>query len=616
INKRPLSPTGSKIRHQVSSLLPSNLSKSEKKNLSYVFTRFVLNDTPHDTKWPIVPLGLDNLSAALFTIHMIARLTEKSISWLYPVWLSKTNKLKLEKLQLILQSIDSPSDTKLDEIMNECKELLEDHLVEDILSGQDPLSDKIDGWRGSLPASLQHLEETNRALNRVKKKLTTGLKKADPDIIEIFNRFVEKGLVISKGEYPRSVTKLIELEEEKRNLESRQYDLQATTQKIISEIKEEQASLKEAIQNTTRWNVQALRPDGPTASEHELFLDAFRRNVNILSYRPLVQVCEYLAQSEKPGKPVASEIEQLLSFKRRMAHYALQRLGFVLCEHYFPSLPNLGLRYRFIFTEKQKPGVVSDGLVERLVLGDSEYSGCMIHIEPVDSKGPDSSILPSKHHQMLLNSEILSMRLDLFEGESGKWALEPWKSAAKDRRPTWLYRATEYPASETSLLTQRQLDILGPLCSFRGLRPLRNWMFNQLGYPTITSRRQLKTLLEQKTLRLLYHPALEYCGLPIGMMVVSEFNNAKALNSYIDWMTTRLPYTRIFTDRLTNMAAFIRLPIGSLGVVPGVIRERLASSKSKMWFTSRLLSYRTFLMTVFHRIRGAAVDLWLDPWTH
>ena len=568
----PLIPLGDTIRDQVSSLFPANMSSLEVKLLTHVFSRFVLEDTPTDTDWPLVPEGLDSVSAALFTINIVSRLAGRGNPWLLPLWSMKVKEFRLQGLQKIYESLLSERDVEdvVDDIeltkkaINEI--LIQNPSIERSVAPQDPLSDIIDKWWRTL------------------------LKVRDS---------------------PRS-------------------ESDATRQKIADEVLEEISQRKEETETITQWNIHALRPDGPSASDHEEILKMFRENINILDYEPLVKICEYLSNCERAGRPSASEIEQVVGSKRRMSHYTLQRLGLILTERYLPTLSKIGLRYRFVLTEKQKLGITREGLVERMILSEerpeghsnerADYSGCTVHLEPEASRGPAVDMFPPNTIQMTVDSEIVSMRMDLYNQKNQTWNLEPWKPASRSpgRPKAWLYRETEHGKGPPVKLTDRQIDLIGPLLAFRGLRGARMWMMERMGFVPRTARRYIRSMLDEKLLRLLYTPALEYCGLPEGMIVIAKFKEHRPRESFIDWMTSRIPFTRIFSDKSTNLVAYLRLPAHRTDDVGGVIRGKLSGGKKKDWtttqsITARLKSYKTYQMTAFQRILKHGEIL--DPWT-
>jgi hypothetical protein len=566
---RPLIPYGSKIQLQVSSLFPANLNKSEKDTLSYVFSRFVLEDTPKDIDWPLVPEGLDSLSAALFTINIVSHLIGGETPWLLPLWSMKVEEFRLEGLEKIYDSLlsDAEVDTVIDD-MESTKVSIKKILIQNpsiTLAPQDPLSDIIDIWMRKLSGDK---ERSRRVIDETRQKMATQ---------------VMEEIKIRKG------AGMVSLEEA---------DLQRMT--------------------LTQWNIHALRPDGPSAIAHEPMLKMFRGNINVLEYEPLVKICEYLSDCERAGRPSASEIEKVTGTKRRMSHYTLQRMGTILTERYIPTVTKMGLKYRFIFTENQKTGVTSDGLIERMVLSESTHEGCTVHMEPEWSEGPSESIPPNTL-QLTVDSELVSLRMDLYDSKNNTWKLEPWKPASRNpgRTPSWLLRETQYDKEPTTRLTDRQIDLLGPLLAFRGLRSSRRWLTDRMGFVPRTARRYLQGMLDKKILRLLYTPTLEYCGLPEGMLVVSKFKERRSRESFIDWMTSRIPFVRAFTDRSTNLVAYIRLPPYKTDVVGGVIREKLSGGNKKDRITThsgtaRLRSYKTYQMTALQRL--SQEHGMIDPW--
>ena len=568
---RPLIPLGSTVRSQVKSLFPKNLNSSEAGTLSYVFSRFVLEDTPNDIDWLLVPAGLDSLSAALFTINNVSTLIGGENPWLLPLWSMKVEELRLEALQIIHDSLlsDNEVDTII-EVMETTKDsikgiLIQNPAIDKALAPQDPLSDKVDKW----------LRTLNEALDSPKKITDETRQKIAAEVME------EIGSRKGAGS--------VSLEET---------DLQRMT--------------------LTQWNIHALRPDGPSASRHESMLKMFRGNLNLLDYTPLVKVCEYLSDCEITGRPTASEIERIVGTRRRMSHYTLQRMESVLNEKFIPSVARLGFQYRFIFTEKQRPIVVSDGLVERMILTESSHEGCSVHLEPEKSQGP-SDALPPNSIQMTVDSEIISMRMDLYDKRNKTWNIEPWKPASRSpgRTKSWLLRETKYDKSPITNLTKRQIDLIGPTLTFSGLRSSRMWLMQRIGFKPRTVRRYLRSMLDEKILRMLYTPALEYCGLPEGMLVVGEFKERRSRESFIDWMTSQIPYVHVFTDRSTKMVASIRLPAYKTDVVGGVIREKLSRGSKKdrittQSLTARLKSYKTYQMTVLQRLTQD--EGLIDPW--
>jgi hypothetical protein len=559
----PMKPFGSTLRKQVSSLFPSNLNSMEKDIFSYAFARFVLDDVPSDLEWPLVPEGLDSLSAALFTLHYVSRLIGEETAWLVPLWTIKVEERRVDCLHKIHDLLISDCDIEyaIDEIQ-EIKTSLKEMLIQDKTIGtgivqQDPLADEIiAGWLKTLS---DNRESTRHVISETRHQIASKVLK--------------------------------EIEVRKKP------DLQPVS--------------------LTQWNVHALRPDGPTAIAHEQMLKTFRGNINILESKPLVKMCQYLSNVEVANRPTAADVEKVTGTKRRMSHYILQRLGLVLTERYIPTMSMLGLKYRFIFTKKQRQNVVTKSLLQRLVLSESNFEGCTVHIEPQGSLGP-SEDLPKSSTQLTASSELISLRMDLLNADTQKWNEPNWDedTATRRRSKGWLKRETQQKSRQTHL-TNREVDLLGPLLAFQGLKGSRMWMFSQLGFTPQTTRRYLRRMLQIKVLRLLYTPALEYCGMPEGMIIGAKFRNKQLRGYFLDWIITRIPYVHSFTNGETDLVALIRLPQFKTDLVGAKIRTVLTQGSKKdritsEAFTARLRYYKSYMMTAFQRIYKD--NEFLNPW--
>ncbi len=111
--------------------------------------------------------------------------------------------------------------------------------------------------------------------------------------------------------------------------------------------------------------------------------------INILRYDTIRNMCINFAHLEEPGHPTLADLNEVSDLTGRTAYYEMQRLDPLFNECYIPTLRKIGLRYRYIFTPRQRPGIFSDGLIERMILIEQDIRGCTIHIEPNWSRGPD-----------------------------------------------------------------------------------------------------------------------------------------------------------------------------------------------------------------------------------
>ncbi|MFW9767658.1 MAG: hypothetical protein ACFFF9_15850 [Candidatus Thorarchaeota archaeon] len=593
VNKNDLSPTGNNLRQEVESLLPGNLTDLEASSLSYVLSRIAFDEIPAAFRWPVIPEGMDSLAAAMYTVNIIAQQTGNTVRWLLPVWTLKTNEYKLNQLKEVSNVLVSGDDDDIEEAMMTAKMNIEEFLGKDSFSGQDSLSVKLDSWRDT----IENHKKSEDNLWESRKQFSQARKDGDGD--------------------PKVIS---DYEDEVQRLE-KEVDKQSAKMKLNRlALEHEIQTLRTQNQLFTEWNIYSLHPAGPTSYKHEYLLKNIRHEVNIMGYTPLIKLCGFLRTSEQPGRPSASDLVKEVGLKQRMANYTLVRLGYLLSEHYLISPAALGLRYRYILTETQKPAVKSEGLIERLTMQMNDiYSGCTVHLEPISSDGPADDILPYRSLQLTVDSEILSMRLNLFDDREGLWDMtsayetNPLKATTIKENSKWLYRTTNLLVQETPHLSPMELDLLGILHVFSGLRNSRRWLFEQLGYNQVTSRRYLKRLFDSKVLRLLYLPTLEYCGLPVGLIVGGMFRTQEIHKRVKDWMVSKLPFARVLNDGSSNMIAYLRLPADAVTTVRSMLREVFVSEATD-WFISSVLANQTYKMTVFNRLYRADRDGWIDPW--
>ncbi|MHA2026886.1 MAG: hypothetical protein ACW98U_13385 [Candidatus Thorarchaeota archaeon] len=592
INKNNITPSGSKLLTQIASLLPSNLSLSEMKSLSYILSRIINDEVLSSFKWPVVPEGLDSLSAALYTINIITQVTGNKVRWLLPIWTLKAIDFKLETLRGTLKKRDRYESREKSLI--KAKDNIEKYLRKEKYSGQDPLSGKIDKWLGPIQSYL----DKRKALKDAKRQLAQYRKGTDLEEAKI-------------NEFENQISKLAKA----------MANLASTIGKNDKLLESEILALRTSNQQLTEWTNYSLNPTGPLAFDHEYLLKNLRDDINILNYEPLIKMCEFLRNVEQPGPPSATDIKRVLGLKQRMANYSLARLGLLINERYIFSPSKLGLRYRYIFTKKQKPGVLSDALIERLTMSlNDSYSGCTVHMEPTRSEGPPDDILPDGAIQLLADSEDLSMRLDLFDEREQRWNLTPAhetdplsKTTTRSRNSKWLFQSSDNSSHSVTHLSPTEIDNLGILSVSTGLRSSRKWLFEQLQFNPTTSRRYVKRMLDRNIFRLMYLPSLEYCGLPLGLIIGGQFNSENNRNLLRKWMISNLPFSRIFTDDSTSLIAYLRLPADAITPIRGILGETL-EPEAKNWFVSAVLSNQTYHLTTFHRLAKETGDDWKDPW--
>jgi hypothetical protein len=555
---KPLRPAGKTIRKQVESLLPKDLeltedARHETKSLSYIFTRMAIERMPKKSRLPVVIPGLDCLSAAIMSIYNISRTANQSVPWLYCLWSYKIEEFKTKVLEHILEAFSSdPTGKHLSSTFDEVKERVKSAFGDD-----DPFLTKIQTW-------AREAQETRKD---AKKKLQRKISNESARLKGFSERGREGAMDV-------------------RDISAMPLD------------------------------VLALRPDGPVANKHEKFLQLLRQELNILRYTPLIGLSMRLAKNGTGDGITAKDVEETSQFRGRSAYYALERIEHFLHERYIPSLSRIGLRYRYIFTPRQRPSVLSDGLIERMILNEQDIRGCTVHIEPLWTQGPNPRTFPDGSFEAVAEDEVLSMRLDSYDAEKDRWELDisdrvPKRTRKREGSIEW---STHTNNKKAFILTDRRVELLSILWGFEGSRATRKWLLDQIGYPYRTANKLLHQMLEEQVLKQLYLPALEFCGLPDGLIVAANCYDRRSRNSLIRQLNERLPYVRVLYGDSNDVVAHARIPAKMSDVISGKIREIMGETSDRS-FAGRLKETNSYRMTTLYRIRNSNAQDWRDPWS-
>jgi len=576
ISMRKVQPKGKSLIAQIKSLLP-NLPDNEIESLSYAFSRIVSERIPKESRWPFVPQGLDALTAALLNLYIISSTVNQKIPWLLTLWKLKVKEAKVAALESIKKSLSQDADrSSIEEVMDKADRdirIAHGQVSElDITLSQDPLSRKISDWILLILSKSSDLQE-----------IKTNLRK---DVLE----------------------NIADLKGFSANLETK-IDVQSNP--------------------ITKWDILALRSDGPTAYKYEPLLQLIRCEINILRYNAVRKMCINFAPLEEPGHPSLIDLNEVSDLTGRTAYYEMHRLEPFFNECYIPALQKIGLRYRFIFTPNQKPGIRSEGLIERMILLkrkkkkkddgetreiDQDIRGCTIHVEPNWSQGPDPRQFQKGTYEAIVEDEIVSLNLNHFDLKNEEWFTE------KDERPRGiqkdsllLQRSTVNEDKIPFSLSARQAELIGLLWSLQGPRSQRKWLLDSVGYPQQTGNRMLRTMLDNKVLRLLYLPALEFSGLPDGLITYANCIDRKSRDKFVNYIKESQPFARIYIGDSNDVIARIRTPLKMSDSVSGDLKEKLPEF-SDSFFTARMRQTKTYKIATIHKLRQPKTGEWTDPW--
>ena len=585
ISMRKVQPKGKTLVDQIKSLLPE-LPESEIESLSYAFGRIVSERIPKETRLPFIPEGLDALTAALLNLYIISSTVQQDVPWLLTLWKLKIKEVKIAALESIYDSLSRDADrSSIQDVMEKAIRDINIALGQDPMMGvalaQDPLSGIIGKWIMQVSSKTSDLQ-------------------------------------IVKTQLRETVTKNIA-------------DIKGFSEELETEIDVHSTPV-------TNWDILALRSDGPTAHAHESLLQLLRGEINILRYDAIRKMCINFSLLEEPGHPTLVDLNQVSKLTGRSAYYEMQRLEPLFNERYIPTLRKIGLRYRFIFTPRQRPGVLSDGLIERMILiaerenedqeeqrekstaegnhfsSSIEIRGCTVHIEPNWSRGPNPRKFQKGTYEAVVEDEIVSLNLNHFDLKRGVWVTDIQdKPKGKQKDSLLLQRSTISEDNKPFPLSARQAELIGLLWSLQGPQSQRKWLLDSVSYPHQTRNRMLKIMLDNQVLRLLYLPALEFCGLPDGLIVYANCIDRKSRDRFVDYIVESQPYARIFIGDSNDVVARIRTPLNKSDSVAGNLKEKLPKF-SDQFFTARLRSAKTYRIVTIHKLREPKTGNWTDPW--
>lgn len=581
ISMRKVQPRGKTLVAQIKSLLP-DLPNNEIESFSYAFSRIVTERIPKETRWPFIPEGLDSLTSAILGLYIISSTVQQKIPWLLTLWKLKIKGAKVAALESIYDSLSRDADrSSIQEVMRIADRNINIALGQDsqidITLSQDPLSRNITKWVTQIASKTSDLHETKIELREE----------------------VAKNIAYLKGFSATLETEI---------------DVQSMP--------------------ITNWNILALRSDGPASHAYEPLLQLIRGEINILRYDAIRNMCINFSHLEAPGHPTLIDLNDVSNLTGRTAYYELQRLEPLFNECYIPTLRKIGLRYRYIFTRRQRPGVLSDGLIERMILLkkkkkdkkdtiedireiEQDIRGCTVHIEPNWSRGPDPRKFQKGTFEAVVEDEIVSLNLNHFDLERGKWITEILDEVPREKQKDslLLQKSTISDDKKPFPLSARQAELIGLLWSLQGPRSQRKWLLNSVDYPPQTGNRMLRTMLDNQVLRLLYLPAIEFVGLPDGLIACANCPDRKSRDRFVDHIIESQPFARTYIGDSNDVVSLVRAPLKKSDSVAGNLKEKLPEF-SDHFFTARVRLTKTYKIPTIHKLRQPKTGNWTDPWKH
>ena len=365
-----------------------------------------------------------------------------------------------------------------------------------------------------------------------------------------------------------------------------------------------------------------LRPDGPTAHEWNIAY-RLRSKVKILKFKPLVRTCEHLGGTARPVAITKALVKRATGLSYSWCQRLADDISLVMTERFILSMRSLGLKYRCVLTDRQR---FSDmprlGLAWRTSLTkDCSPKNITMHLEPIESEGPTPEQIPDDAVHFTVDTETVSMRMDHFDemkkGKVGTWEVAPWKKTRKSPEdiPSWLFRRNPPASGNARKLSKAKLDILGPVWMHRGSHSSRKRLLRGLGFPDGTVLKYLKNMIDDSMLSLLYHPALEYSGLPECVVVAVFGAPRRKIERISEYIIHSSPYVDLLTcSSGRNLYAHIHVPSFHAMLLLGPVKQRL-DGLGVDYMTGTMDTYRSYLLTVFHRLYNRRDPVaWRNPW--
>jgi hypothetical protein len=371
----------------------------------------------------------------------------------------------------------------------------------------------------------------------------------------------------------------------------------------------------------TKWQTLTLRADGATASKWTSFLNRFRSRVCALNSDYVRKMTLHLAEAQKPVRITMALVQKLLGSGGKLARRVTREVETLLTERFIPSMTGIGLRHRVIAAPGRRSEVPTEGAAEKYVCKDTTFSSSkfleiVVYAEPVSSVGPHEEDLIAGSVQVTADSEVISMRTDLFCDESGelKWRVRPWQAEdmiPKDT-PGWLYRESPQVNGAPWSISQRDRDLLGILCAHHGCFQSRLRLVRAMGIPNQSAKERVEMLIARSLLTVLYHPSLEYSAIPEGVYVLIHDSAPEKVESVWSYLLKGAPYVRALrTMGGRGLFAIIRVPALQSTIFLGPAREYM-DRMGVNYITGLIEKQKTYRMTLLHRLHSEKG--WRDPW--
>ncbi len=363
-------------------------------------------------------------------------------------------------------------------------------------------------------------------------------------------------------------------------------------------------------QPETVWRAVSPSADGTAAYEYHDLIRSFHRSLVAQRDSRVLHLCQKLAKSKPHSAMSPAYIARTIRVKRHEA----DTLGQIMTETYSPSLQRLSIQLRVIVTRKSRTELQTNGLCERLLIHDQRYKLALAFLEPSGSSGPTHSV-PDDSMQIVADSKTVSMRFDVpDEGHSST------NSRKKPNDGRVILSIAEPPAKKTVGPSAREVDMIGLMWGLDGTHRQREDLLNHCQVPKSTRAYTRERILRERMMSRMYHPRLEYAGVPDGLLIAVRTMKARDRDWFRNWLLDTAAYVELLENHpdsgTCDLVATVRVPRDVLSELRSTAPGKLASLglESEDYVVCRIEHQSTYRLSALGRIFDDRTCKWIDPW--
>lgn len=370
------------------------------------------------------------------------------------------------------------------------------------------------------------------------------------------------------------------------------------------------------------------RPDSALINSVPEFIQQAQDSINVVSFEPLRRLCSLFFQRNTIQSLGQNTISSLLNIPLDTARNRVSVFNLALTERFIPHYSAMGLRQRWIRSrispdERYRPSPESLGLIGKFLIGFDNPTPTTLHLEPINSVGPHK--IPGID-SFTTDFESVSLRLDRYNIEEEKWDFDVWKEPERWTRKSnlwnpqkklWLRRRTD-TKKKILRITSKQMRLIGALAANQGSVRYRRLLLRLLGIKLSSIKARIDRLCDIGALSVLYHPLLEYSGLPEAIMLQVPDISGDRRDNLMHWISGVMPYSHIYCGKRDSLVAIFRIPKNQTDITISFVNEYLSEGPLGLpivkFDINPIINMSTYNISIAHRMIGSGSNRWKDPW--